>query len=102
VDFQLGQYYGTPVNRAARLRAIAHGGQTLISASTWELVKDTLPDGVSVVDQGEHRLRDLTTPEHVFELVIDGLERDFQIGTPSAGSILISTLLANCPSVPVD
>jgi predicted ATPase/class 3 adenylate cyclase len=77
VDFQLGQYYGTPVNRAARLRGIAHGGQTLISASTWELVKDTLPDGVSVVDQGQHRLRDLTSPEHVFELVIDGLERDF-------------------------
>jgi predicted ATPase len=77
VDFQLGQYYGTPVNRAARLRGIAHGGQTLISASTWELVKDTLPDGVSVVDQGEHRLRDLTTPEHVFELVVDGVERDF-------------------------
>lgn len=77
VDLQLGQYYGTPVNKAARLRGIAHGGQTLISASTWELVKDTLPDGVNVVDQGQHRLRDLTSPEHVFELVIDGLERDF-------------------------
>ncbi|HVR77043.1 MAG TPA: adenylate/guanylate cyclase domain-containing protein [Acidimicrobiia bacterium] len=77
VDLQLGQYYGTPVNRAARLRGIAHGGQTLISASTWELVKDTLPDGVTVVDHGEHRLRDLTSPEHVFELVIDGLEHDF-------------------------
>ena len=77
VDFQLGQYYGTPVNRAARLRGIAHGGQTLISRSTWELVKDTLPKGVTVVDRGEHRLRDLTSPEHVFELVIDGLERDF-------------------------
>jgi class 3 adenylate cyclase len=77
VDFQLGQYYGTPVNRAARLRGIAHGGQTLISRSTWELVKDSLPDGVSVVDHGEHRLRDLTSPEHVFELVIDGLKHDF-------------------------
>lgn len=77
VDLQLGQYYGTPVNRAARLRAIAHGGQTLISASTWELVKDCLPNGVSVVDHGQHRLRDLTSPEHVYEVVLDGLERTF-------------------------
>lgn len=77
VDLQLGQYYGTPVNRAARLRGIAHGGQTLISGTTWELVKDTLPNGVTVVDHGQHRLRDLTSPEHVFEVVIDGLERAF-------------------------
>jgi predicted ATPase len=77
VDLQLGQYYGTPVNRAARLRGIAHGGQTLISRSTWELIKDSLPNGVTLVDRGEHQLRDLTSPEHVFELVIDGLERDF-------------------------
>ncbi len=77
VDLQLGQYYGTPVNRAARLRGIAHGGQTLISGSTWELVRDTLPNGVTVVDHGQHRLRDLTSPEHVFELAIDGLERAF-------------------------
>ncbi len=77
VDFQLGKYYGAPVNRAARLRGIAHGGQTLLSRSTWELVKDAMPDGVTFIDLGQHRLRDLTTPEHVFELVIDGLKRDF-------------------------
>lgn len=77
VDLQLGQYYGTSVNRAARLRGIGSGGQTLISGSTWELVKDALPDGVAVVDRGEHRLRDLTRPERVFELVIKGLEQDF-------------------------
>lgn len=77
VNLQLGQYYGTPVNRAARLRGIAHGGQTLISANTWELVKDNLPPGVSVVDRGEHRLRDLTSPEHVYELSISGLANEF-------------------------
>jgi len=77
VDLQLGRYYGTPVNRAARLRGIAHGGQTLISASTWELVRDTLPKGVTVVDHGQHQLRDLTSPEHVFEVAIEGLERVF-------------------------
>src|SRR6266700_1545240 len=47
-DLQLGDYYGTAVNRAARLRAIAHGGQTIMSASTWELVRDRLPDGITV------------------------------------------------------
>ena len=40
-----GDYYGSTVNRAARLRGIAHGGQTIISGATWELVQDTLPPG---------------------------------------------------------
>ena len=76
-DLQLGDYYGAAVNRAARLRAIAHGGQTLISASTWELVQDGLPDYVTAKDMGEHSLKDLTRPEHVFQLNTEGLETDF-------------------------
>jgi predicted ATPase/class 3 adenylate cyclase len=76
-DLQLGDYYGTAVNRAARLRAIAHGGQTIISASTWELVRDTLPAGVSVRDLGAHVLKDLTRPEHVYQLDVGGLEHQF-------------------------
>ena len=58
-DLQLGDYYGSAVNRAARLRAIAHGGQTVMSGSTWELVQDQLPAGVTVTDMGRHRLKDL-------------------------------------------
>ncbi|GMQ86259.1 MAG: hypothetical protein BMS9Abin07_1832 [Acidimicrobiia bacterium] len=77
-DLQLGDYYGSAVNRAARLRGIAHGGQTLMSGSTWELVQDTkLPDGVTVRDMGEHRLKDLTRPEQVFQIDIGGLEDRF-------------------------
>jgi predicted ATPase/class 3 adenylate cyclase len=76
-DLQLGDYYGSTVNRAARLRAIAHGGQTVMSRSTWELLRDRLPDGVSVRDMGEHSLKDLTQPERVYQLNIAGLSSDF-------------------------
>jgi class 3 adenylate cyclase len=76
-DLQLGDYYGTAVNRAARLRAIAHGGQTVMSASTFELVRDTMPEGVSAQDIGEQRLRDLTRPERVYQINVDGLDDSF-------------------------
>ncbi|MGD2044308.1 MAG: adenylate/guanylate cyclase domain-containing protein, partial [Acidimicrobiia bacterium] len=76
-DLIMGDYYGPAVNRAARLRAIAHGGQTVCSGSTYELVQDHLPDGVEVSDMGEHRLKDLTRPEHVFQVNISGLESSF-------------------------
>lgn len=76
-DLQLGDYYGSAVNRAARLRGVAHGGQTLISGSTWELVQDQLPDGASITDMGRHRLKDLTRPEHVYQLNVDGLDNTF-------------------------
>ncbi len=72
-----GDYYGSAVNRAARLRGIAHGGQTVISRATWELVQDSLPDGVSIRDMGEHGLKDLTRPEHVYQLAIEGLLNEF-------------------------
>lgn len=61
-------YFGLALSRCARLRAIAHGGQTLLSRTTRDLVVDALPDGVGLVDCGLHRLRDLARPEHVFAL----------------------------------
>ena len=76
-DLQLGDYYGSAVNRAARLRAIAHGGQTVMSGATWELVRDRVPDGVTFRDMGEHRLKDLTRPERVFQVVLEGLPDRF-------------------------
>ena len=76
-DLELGDYYGSAVNRAARLRAIAHGGQSVMSASTWELVQDDLPPGVTVRDMGEHGLKDLTRPEHVYQIDIVGLPDSF-------------------------
>lgn len=76
-EWQLGDYYGSTVNRAARLRGIAHGGQTVMSSSTWELVRDGLPDGVVVEDMGEHALKDLTRPEHVYQVGPDGYDARF-------------------------
>ena len=76
-ELKLNDYYGSAVNRAARLRAIAHGGQTVMSASTRELVQDHLPTSVSIRDMGKHGLKDLTRAEHVYQLDIDGLQTAF-------------------------
>jgi predicted ATPase/class 3 adenylate cyclase/DNA-binding CsgD family transcriptional regulator len=63
-----GNYFGVALARCARLRAIAHGGQTLLSRATHDLVVDRLPTGAKLVDCGVHRLRDLGRPEHVYTL----------------------------------
>jgi predicted ATPase/class 3 adenylate cyclase/DNA-binding CsgD family transcriptional regulator len=70
-------YVGPAVNRTARLRDTAHGGQVVLSQATVELAVDRLPEGASLADLGRHRLRDLDRPEHVFQLVHDELHRDF-------------------------
>jgi class 3 adenylate cyclase len=76
-DLREGDYYGSVVNRCARLRAVAHGGQIVVSLATAELVRDTLPAGTTLRDLGAHRLRDLQHPERVFQLIVDGLPADF-------------------------
>ncbi len=76
-ELETGDYYGSAVNRAARLRAIAHGGQTVLSGATFELVQDRLPTGVTMTDMGRHRLKDLTRPEHVYQLNVVGLDQAF-------------------------
>jgi predicted ATPase/class 3 adenylate cyclase len=70
-------YVGLDVNRAARIAAAAHGGQVLLSGATRALVEHDLPEGVSLRDLGEHRLRDITRPEKLHELAIEGLPSDF-------------------------
>jgi predicted ATPase/class 3 adenylate cyclase/DNA-binding CsgD family transcriptional regulator len=72
-DVRGGDYYGTAVNRCARLRAVARGDQTLVSEVTAGLVRDTLPPGLNLRSLGEHRLRDLRRPERIFELLHPGL-----------------------------
>lgn len=63
-----GNYFGAALSRCARLRAIAEGGQTLLSSTTHDLVADMLPADVALVDLGVHRLGDLGRPEHVYGL----------------------------------
>jgi predicted ATPase/class 3 adenylate cyclase len=70
-------YLGIDVNKAARIAAAANGGQVLISAATRALVEDTLVEGVTLRDLGQHRLKDLLHPERLSDLVIDGLPSDF-------------------------
>ncbi|MDQ4028970.1 MAG: adenylate/guanylate cyclase domain-containing protein, partial [Actinomycetota bacterium] len=72
-----GDYFGPTVIRAARIMAVAHGGQVLLSATAAALVIDQLPDGATVRDLGEHRLKDLGRPERVFQLVERDLVSDF-------------------------
>ncbi len=61
-------YVGPSVIRCARLRALAHGGQILISSTTADLLADGLPPGAALLPLGLHRLRDLRQPERVFQL----------------------------------
>lgn len=75
VELRDGDYFGRAVNRAARLRSLATGGQILCSGATAELVIDTLPDDVGLTDLGMHALRNLPRPEHVFELRLQTAER---------------------------
>ncbi|MDQ4078143.1 MAG: tetratricopeptide repeat protein, partial [Chloroflexota bacterium] len=76
-DLRAGDYYGSEVNRCARLRNLAHPGQILLSLATVQLARDSLPEGVTLQDLGQHRLKDLTRPEQVFQLVVPGLPVDF-------------------------
>jgi predicted ATPase/class 3 adenylate cyclase len=70
-------YVGLDVHRTARIAAAAHGGQVVIADATRGLVAHVLPNGVATRDLGEHRLKDLPQPEHLFQLSIDGLPADF-------------------------
>jgi DNA-binding SARP family transcriptional activator len=72
-----GDYYGGTLNRAARIRALASGGQAVCSRPTRDLIADTLPDEVQLIELGTHALRGLQRPEHVYELAISGLPSQF-------------------------
>jgi predicted ATPase/class 3 adenylate cyclase/DNA-binding CsgD family transcriptional regulator len=79
-DIQLrdeGNYIGPTINRTARLRDLAHGGQTVLSGATEPLVVDQLPPDVSLTELGSHPLRDLPRPERVVQLCHPDLHNDF-------------------------
>ena len=72
-----GSYVGLDVHRAARIAGAGHGGQVLLSSTTRSLVEDSLPDGVTLREMGEHRLKDLSRPERIWDLAIEGVPSDF-------------------------
>ncbi|HWY00571.1 MAG TPA: adenylate/guanylate cyclase domain-containing protein, partial [Mycobacterium sp.] len=81
----VGNYIGPTINRTARLRDLAHGGQTVLSGATEPLVVDQLPTDVSLTDLGTHPLRDLPRPERVVQLCHPDLRNEFPpLRTPNA------------------
>ena len=76
-EHRAGDYYGTAVNRCARLRGIAYGGQSVLSTTTRALVEDRLPPGAFLRDLGPHRLKDLADPERIYQLCHPDLVNEF-------------------------
>jgi predicted ATPase/class 3 adenylate cyclase len=70
-------YFGPTVNRVARLLAVGYGGQVLLSRVTADLVQGALSTNAVVRDLGEHRLKDLSRPEHIFQLLASDLPAEF-------------------------
>jgi len=76
-EIAAGGYVGLDVHRGARICAAGHGGQIVISQPTYDLVREAPPNGVTLRDLGEHRLRDVQQPEHLYQAVIADLPQDF-------------------------
>src|SRR6202023_3164734 len=70
-------YFGSPVNRAARIMGAAHGGQVLLSQAVVDCVRECLPSASSLRDLGRVRLKDLAMPERVYQLVHPQLRQEF-------------------------
>ena len=83
-DLRDGDYYGSTVNRCARLRSAAHGGQILVSETTRYLVRDELLTTVSMRDLGKYNLKGLERPEHIFQPIVPDLPAEFPpLNTPN-------------------
>lgn len=72
-----GDYFGSAVNRAARLAGSAHGGQLVLSQATVDRLSDELPHGAGLLDLGTHRLRGLSEPERIHQVCHPRHARDF-------------------------
>jgi predicted ATPase/class 3 adenylate cyclase len=78
-DFTAGEYQSSlTLSRAARLLSAAHGGQTVLSRSVYEQLVEQAPEGLEIRDLGQHRLKDLVRPEHIYQVAAPGsLTADF-------------------------
>ena len=72
-----GDFFGPSMNRAARIMAAGHGGQVLVSGVAAELATGHLPQDAALRDLGMHRLKDLTIPEHLYQLVHPDIDSEF-------------------------
>nr|WP_041311356.1 LuxR family transcriptional regulator [Mycobacterium sp. JS623] len=92
-----GNYIGPAINRTARLRDLAHGGQSVLSGTVEDLVVDSLPADAWLTDLGTHALRDLPRPERVVQLCHPDLRNEFPpLRTPwSVGTHNLPTQLTS-------
>ncbi|MEA2026626.1 MAG: NB-ARC domain-containing protein, partial [Chloroflexota bacterium] len=72
-----GEYVGVEIHRAARISAVAHGGQIVLSAALREAVGSDLPEGASLRDLGEHRLKDFDDPVRLYQVDVESLRTEF-------------------------
>ena len=87
-----GNYFGSAVNRAARIMSLASGGQVLVSLATEELLRGSLPPGARLRDLGEVSLKGLAGSQRVFDLTVEGLATDFpSLQTTTEGNLPIPT-----------
>ena len=77
VERRDNDYFGTPVNRTARIMSVAHGGQILVSQAVVDEVGTRLPASITLLDLGSVRLKDLSSPEHVYQVLHPDLRADF-------------------------
>ena len=77
VERRDNDFFGSPVNRAARIMSAAHGGQVLLSQAVVDGMRQILPAAISLRDLGRVRLKDLLTPEHVYQVMHRDLRQEF-------------------------
>jgi predicted ATPase/class 3 adenylate cyclase len=77
VEHRDNDYFGTAVNRTARIMGVAHGGQVIMSEAVFDRIAERLPPEVSLRDLGWVRLRDLASPEHIYQVMHPQLRREF-------------------------
>ena len=96
-------YGGFDVNRVARIAAVGHGGQIVVSGTTRSLVEGSLPSGVTLRDLGRHSLKDVPAPEQLFQVEAPGLRSSFpqlRVATQRAGNLpdRLTSLVGREPS----
>jgi class 3 adenylate cyclase len=77
VERRNNDFFGSPVNRTARIMSVAHGGQIIVSEAVVDEIRERLPVPITLRDLGSVRLKDLSTPEHVYQVLHPDLRQDF-------------------------
>src|SRR5215510_8098623 len=77
VEERGGDYFGLPLSRIARLLDAGHGGQILLSQATEVLVREQLSPELTLRHLGRYQLKDLSDPQHIFQLLAPDLPADF-------------------------